>query len=104
VGDLGDLFLIYGAGFAAMAAATTALFLEAQRNPELGSNYRVNLRGEMFIWLLLTATGLASTVLAAFEPTEIAAPMIYLSLPLTIGLLTWRYNWAPPREQEAEDR
>ena len=30
-GDLGDLFLIYGAGFLAMAEATAALFAEAAR-------------------------------------------------------------------------
>ena len=101
-GDLGDLFLIYGAGFVAMAGATVALFLEAQRNADLGPNYRINLRGEMFIWLILAATGLTSTLFAAFEPTEIAAPMTYMTLPLSIGLFTWRYKWAPHDKPESE--
>ena len=34
-GDLGDLFLIYGAGFVAMAAVTAALFFELRRNAAL---------------------------------------------------------------------
>ena len=92
-GDLGDLFLIYGAGFAAMAAATAALFAEARRNPALDAPARAAVRGETLIWLILAATGVVSIVLAAFDATEQAAPAAYATLPVTIGLFVWRYDW-----------
>src|SRR5688572_12140046 len=56
-GDVGDLFLVYGAGFVAMAATTAALFFEARRNPALDGEKKVVARGECCIWLILTATG-----------------------------------------------
>jgi hypothetical protein len=103
-GDLGDLFLVYGAGFVAMAAATAALFFELRRNAELDPTHRAAARGEALIWLILVATGLVSILFAAFEATEMLAPMMYATLPVTIGLFTWRYDWegkgaAPPVEQ-----
>ena len=92
-GDLGDLFLIYGAGFVAMAAATAGLFFEVRRNPSLEPPERAAARGEAFIWLILMATGLVSILLAAFDATETIAPAVYATLPLTITLFTWRYDW-----------
>ena len=92
-GDVGQLFVIYGAGFVAMSAATTALFFEVRRNPALGRPERVAARGESVIWLILVATGLVSILLASFESTEAIAPAIYATLPLTIGIFTWRYDW-----------
>ena len=92
-GDLGDLFVIYGAGFVAMAAATAALFAEARRNPALDAGGRAAARGETIIWLILAATGLVSVLLAAFDATERVAPIVYATLPLTIGLFVWRYDW-----------
>jgi uncharacterized membrane protein len=106
-GDLGDLFLIYGAGFVAMAAATAGLFLEVLRNPALDRARRAAARGEMLIWLILVATGLVSILLAAFEATETIAPAVYATLPVTIGLFTWRYDWEGRRAippEEAVDR
>ena len=96
-GDVGDLFLVYGAGFVAMAATTAGLFREAQRNPALTDEYRVAVRGEMLIWLILVATGLVSILLAVFEVTENIAPLAYATLPISIGLFVWRYNWEPPK-------
>jgi len=96
-GDVGDLFVVYGAGFVAMAAVTVALFREAQRNPALNEEARSSVRGEMLIWLILTATGIVSLTLAAIEATEIIAPMIYATLPISIGLFTWRYDWGGRR-------
>jgi hypothetical protein len=90
---LGDLFLIYGAGFVAMAAATAGLFAEAQRNAALGRIERIELRGEMFIWLILVATGLVSMLLSVIEATGPFAAMVYATAPLTIGLFVWRYDW-----------
>jgi uncharacterized membrane protein len=92
-GDLGDLFLVYGAGFVAMTAATAALFAEAQRNPALDPTMRKAVRGEMLIWLILVATGLASIALAAFDATERVAPLLYATLPISIGLFVSRYDW-----------
>lgn len=99
-GDVGDLFLVYGAGFVAMAATTAGLFREAQRNPALSAEYRVAVRGEMLIWLILVATGLVSILLCAFEATENFAPLLYATLPISIGLFVWRYDWEPPKATE----
>lgn len=93
LGDVGDLFFVYGAGFVAMAATTAALFREAQRNPDLTPELRLAARGEMLIWLILTATGLISIVLTLFEATAPIAPMAYATLPFSIGLFVWRYDW-----------
>lgn len=92
-GDVGDLFLIYGAGFVAMALTTTALFAEARRNRALGTGELRAVGGEMRIWLILVATGLGSILLAAIEATEDFAPLLYATLPASIGLFVWRYDW-----------
>ena len=102
LGNVGDLFFVYGAGFVAMAAATAALFREAQRNPDLTPDYRRAARGEMLIWLILTATGLVSILLTAFDATETIAPLTYATLPISIGLFVWRYDWAG-RGEAAEE-
>jgi hypothetical protein len=85
-GDVGDLFLVCGAGFVAMAGATAALFREARRNQGPSPNYRRAARGEMPIWPILTATGLVPILLSAFEATESVAPLAYATLPVSIGL------------------
>lgn len=92
-GDIGDLFLVYGAGFVAMAGATTALFLEARRNPGLTAEMRVVVRGETIIWMILVLTGLISILLALIESTETLAPLAYATLPISIGLFVWRFDW-----------
>ena len=92
-GDVGDLFLIYGAGFVAMALTTMFLFAEARRNPELAPDEARAVRGEMRIWLILVVTGLVSIALSDFEATEDVAPLVYATLPFTIGLFVWRYDW-----------
>lgn len=93
-GDVGALFFVYGAGFVAMAATTAGLFLEAQRNRALSAEQCWSVRGEMGIWLVLVATGLVSLVLASFEATGNFAPLVYATLPISIGLFTWRYFYA----------
>lgn len=98
-GDVGDLFLIYGAGFVAMAATTAALFREALRNPALDRVEQAAVRGETWIWLILTLTGLASMLLASFDASEDLAPLAYATLPVSIGLFVWRYHWG---EETAE--
>ncbi len=101
-GDVGDLFLIYGAGFVARATAMTALFFEVRRNSSLDPSRRGAARGEAVIWLILVTTGLVSMLFAAFEATELAAPRVYATLPITIGLFTWRYDWDGARAAAAE--
>ncbi|HEY5723006.1 MAG TPA: TMEM175 family protein [Allosphingosinicella sp.] len=98
VGDLGDLFVIYGAGFVAMSLATAGLFAESLRGG-LDRAMRAVARGEMFIWLILSVTGLLSILLAGFEATGRLAPWAHATLALSIGLFTARYDWtggAPP--------
>ncbi|HYD14347.1 MAG TPA: TMEM175 family protein [Allosphingosinicella sp.] len=92
-GDVGDLFLIYGAGFVAMALTTAGLFAEARRNPDLAPAEAHAVVGELRIWLILVATGLVSILLSLFERTEDFAPLVYATLPLSIGLFVWRYDW-----------
>ena len=106
-GDVGDLFVIYGAGFVAMSTTTAALFAETLRGSSLGGEYRAVARGEVIIWSILAATGLVSILLALFEATEWLAPLAYATLVLTIGLFSARYDWTggatPPPELEMSD-
>ena len=107
VGDLGDLFVIYGAGFVAMSLATAGLFAESLRGSALKGEYRAVARGELIIWLILAATGIVSILLASFDSTETLAPAVYATLPISIGLFTVRYDWtgghSPPPELENFD-
>ena len=97
VGDLGDLFMIYGAGFVAMSLATAGLFAEALRDRELDREKRAAARGETWIWLIMAGTGLASVALAAFEVTERLAPWTYATLGVTTVLFSLRYEWSGRR-------
>lgn len=92
-GDVGELFLIYGAGFVAMALTTAGLFAEALRNRGLGLVERQAVGGELLIWLILVATGIVSILLSLFEATEQVAPLVYATLPFTIGMFVWRFDW-----------
>lgn len=98
-GDVGDLFFLYGAGFVAMAATTAGLFREAWRNSLLSPVEQGAVRGETWIWLILTVTGLVSMLLATFDASEDFAPLAYATLPVSIGLFVWRYHWG---EEPAE--
>ena len=92
-GDVGELFLIYGAGFVAMALTTASLFAEALRNRGLGLVERQAVGGELLIWLILVATGIVSILLSLFPATEEVAPLVYATLPFTIGMFVWRFDW-----------
>ena len=64
------------------------------------------MRGERTIWLILAATGLAS-ILVSMTRYGVWAAMLYTTLPLTIGLFTWRYDWTgagKPVPAESGDR
>ena len=96
-GAVGDLFFVYGLGFVAMAAATAGLFLEAQRRPTIGDEERRSARGEVMIWLILIATGLVSILMTLSRETANFAPLAYATLPISIGLFSWRYDWGGRR-------
>lgn len=97
-GDVGELFLIYGAGFVAMATVTAGLLFETRRNPHLDETGRAMARGDALIWMILATTGLVSILLSLFEATESIAPLAYTTLPVTIGLFAWRYDWEGQRQ------
>lgn len=102
-GAVGDLFFVYGLGFVAMAATTCGLFIEAQRSDTIGQQERISARGETIIWLILVATGLVSIVLTFFRATANLAPVAYATLPVSIGLFGWRYDWGGRRASSAGD-
>jgi hypothetical protein len=105
-GDLGTMFAIYGAGFSGMAAVMAALLWDAERDPDAGRHVRTAARGEKFIWLILFATGLVSTLLSLNPSTAPFGPFVYPTLPIAVGLFVWRYPWeggaeaAPPEEPD----
>lgn len=92
-GSLPQLFMVYGMGFTAMSAVTALLFREALRNPRLSAAKRREAKGQSWIWVILAATGLASTLLSCFPGRFFAAPFLYATLPVTIGLFVWRWRW-----------
>ena len=91
-GDLAGLFAVYGTGFVAMSLATAALFAEALRNRSLDPAGRAAAKGDMIIWLILAATGAVSIAVSTTR-YGIWAAMAYATLPVTIGLFTWRFDW-----------
>lgn len=102
-GSVAGLFAVYGTGFVAMALTMAALFSDALRKPGLEAGERLIARGERIIWLILAATGIAS-ILVSMTRYGMWAAMLYATLPVSIGLFLWRYNWeeaaaaVPPRE------
>lgn len=92
-GGLGQLFTIYGMGFTGMSALTALLYLDARRNPELGEPRRREALGQAWIWGILTMTGIASTLLALLPATAFYAAFLYATLPITIGIFSWRFDW-----------
>jgi uncharacterized membrane protein len=91
-GSLADLFAVYGTGFVAMSLIMAALYSEALRHSGLTQERRAEARGERGIWLILAATGILS-ILVSFTVFGQWAAMLYATLPVTIGLFTWRHNW-----------
>lgn len=98
-GGLGPLFAIYGAGFAALASVTALLFRDALRAcPPGHPDHRV-VRGDIYIWLIVTVAGTASTILALFGGTAaLVAPWVYALMGPAIGIFVARWKWTddPP--------
>lgn len=91
-GSLSGLFAVYGTGFVAMALTMAALFWDVRRKPGLGARDRIVARGEQSIWLILAVTGTAS-ILVSMTPYGKWAAMVYATLPISIGLFLWRFDW-----------
>jgi hypothetical protein len=94
--DLPGLFTLYGLGFAGMSALAAGLFATGLKQAAPGSVPVI--RGELGIWLILTASGVLSALLARFDATVPVAPWVYALLPVAIGVFAWRHHWdgAPP--------
>jgi uncharacterized membrane protein len=100
-GNIGTLFTVYGVGFTAMSILTAFMFLDARRNPALSDDERRETLGQAWIWGILSATGVGSTLMAMTPGLHGWAPFLYATLPLSIGLFSRRYHWgsgkaAPP--------
>ncbi|HEX8302059.1 hypothetical protein [Sphingomonas sp.] len=92
-GSLSQLFTIYGMGFTAMSAITALLFRDALRNAALSPASRREAAGQAWIWLILGTTGAISTIMATIPGPHLFAPFLYATLPITIGVFSWRWRW-----------
>jgi uncharacterized membrane protein len=90
-GHMTDMFRIYGIGFSIMGAIVAALYVDALRNPDLDSKRRHEIKGEMFVWLILVTTGIASTLMTATTIGKFS-PFAYASLPVTIMIFVSWWN------------
>ncbi|MES2445107.1 MAG: TMEM175 family protein [Pseudomonadota bacterium] len=97
-GSLATLFVFYGLGFSAMSAIIALLFRDALRNPALDLGGRRSALGQGWIWTILAGTGVVSVLMSLRFP--LVAPFVYATLPLSIGLFAWRWDWGAvsPRE------
>lgn len=91
-GDLQQLYVVYGVGFAILAGLYAALFAHGVRNAEALAIEGKDLddaRDFAQIWLILLSVGVASALLAGFGPM-LAAPWLpgfsYGAIPLLIWL------------------
>jgi hypothetical protein len=99
-GSLPGLFAVYGTGFVLMSLTMVALWTEPLR--QLAGELRANATGERGIWLILAATGIAS-ILVSQTRYGVWAAMVYATLPITIGLFTWRHDWTGERAEAAAE-
>jgi uncharacterized membrane protein len=101
-GRLGAMFALYGVGFILMSMLTAGLFHVARRNAALDAQGHIEAKGQVVIWLILAGTGIVSTAMTFFRATVPLAPMVYATLPVTIGIFASRYRWAAPASQKDE--
>jgi uncharacterized membrane protein len=99
--EVGNLFTLYGLGFAAMSGAIVALFATSLGAP-LTAEARQGVRGEIGIWSILGVSGLVSALLARIAPA--AAPWVYALLPVAIPLFARRHWRDPPAGEGEEER
>lgn len=96
-GSLPSLFAVYGTGFVAMALTMAALYAETLRGQAMSPAERAEALGERGIWLILAVTGIASIAVSQTR-YGVWAAMLYATLPLTIGLFSWRHDWTGERQ------
>ena len=88
IGEVADLFTLYGIGFMAMAGAMAGLFATSLGAP-LSQDVRASVQAEIGIWLILAASGLVSALLSRAAPEY--APWVYCLIPVAIALFVrWR--------------
>jgi uncharacterized membrane protein len=92
--DVATLFVIYGIGFTAMSVITALLYRDALRRADLDVARQRSALGQVWIWSILSWTGLVSTVLATFPPTWAFAPWAYATLPFSVGVFAARWDWS----------
>ena len=86
--------LIFGAMFAIFALRDDFRALGNRLWAAItGNDNQEVVGGELRIWLILITTGLVSILLSLFEATEDVAPLAYATLPFSIGLFVWRFDW-----------
>jgi hypothetical protein len=75
-----------------MSLTMVMLWSEALRRRGLAADDRGSAIGERGIWLINAVTGVVS-ILVSLTPYGKWAAMLYMTLPLTIGLFAWRHDW-----------
>lgn len=88
---LGDVFVIYGVGFLAMSAVIALHYWHALARADalvLNNVERFTTRSELQAWLILSAHGAASTLVAVAAPEQWRplAGMVYMLLPVIMPL------------------
>jgi len=94
--ELIGLFIIYGIGFMAMAGLMSLLYVRAIKSKEnLGLNgfEFLKTQSEILAFLIISATGLISALLAWILPAGLNtfAVFIYATLPVTVPLAESKY-------------
>jgi uncharacterized membrane protein len=95
-GDISDLFAVYGTGFVAMSLTMAALHLEALRTSRLATAERAEALGERGIWIIHAGTG-ALSILVSLNAFGELAPVLYCTLPVTIGVFSYLHDWTGER-------
>jgi uncharacterized membrane protein len=94
--DLLGLFMIYGAGFAALTAMLSLLYVRALRRPSLNLDAfeRIKTREEVWSFAVLAATGLLSALMAWVCPPRVAifAGFAYCTLVISMPLVAIYYD------------
>ena len=83
--ELATLFVVYGVGFAAIAAVLALLYLRANARADLlmlDAVERHYTRGEVVTWMILSATGMLSAAYALLAPEDLSvfAGFVYFIL------------------------
>ncbi|NQE63374.1 TMEM175 family protein [Caulobacter sp. RHG1] len=100
LGDLRDLFRIYGVGFAILAGLFVTLYAHARRHAdrlEVPFERRADIQASHEIWLIVAASGLlsAALTLGPFARVPWLPGFAYWLIPAAIGLRAWLFHRRP---------